>query len=86
MSLGQLFSSLPTAIVAFSSLISVRFLYFFTSYNQLNLAIFQRIDEMAEIVCTLCGEATFQGYESLHQDYLDREERNVGASLGFADH
>ncbi|KAF9475517.1 hypothetical protein BDN70DRAFT_883627 [Pholiota conissans] len=49
-------------------------------------SLISRIDEMAEIVCTLCGEATFQGYESLHQDYLDREERNVGASLGFADH
>jgi hypothetical protein len=38
----------------------------------------QRIDEMADIVRILCGEATFQGYESLQQDYLDREERNIG--------
>lgn len=33
---------------------------------------------MADIVRTLCGEATFQGYEALQQDYLDREEKCIG--------
>ncbi|KJA27441.1 hypothetical protein HYPSUDRAFT_131287 [Hypholoma sublateritium FD-334 SS-4] len=37
-----------------------------------------RIDEMADIVRTLCGEATFRGYEALQQDYLDREEKCIG--------
>ncbi|KAF8168489.1 hypothetical protein B0H34DRAFT_816566 [Crassisporium funariophilum] len=44
-------------------------------------SIISRIDEMAEIVRTLCGEATFAGYESLQRDYLDREERAYGSGL-----
>lgn len=43
----------------------------------------QRIDEMIDIVELLCGEASFQGYELLRQDYLDREERALG--VAFAD-
>jgi hypothetical protein len=43
----------------------------------------QRIDEVMDIVELLCGEATFQGYELLRQDYLDQEERSIGS--GFTD-
>lgn len=45
----------------------------------------QRIDEMSDIVRILCGQATFQGFEALQQDYLDQEERNLGSPrLPFA--
>lgn len=40
-----------------------------------------RVDEMIDIVGTLCGQATFRGYETLQQDYLDREERAIGGGL-----
>lgn len=43
----------------------------------------QRIDEMIDVVELLCGEATFQGYELLQQDYLDQEEKAIG--VGFSD-
>ncbi|CAA7266341.1 unnamed protein product [Cyclocybe aegerita] len=46
-------------------------------------SLITRIDEMTEVVRTLCGEATFRGYDSLHQYYLDREERALGG--GFHD-
>jgi len=41
----------------------------------------QRIDEMMDIVELLCGEATFQGFELLRQDYLDQEEKTLGAGF-----
>ena len=34
---------------------------------------------MADIVRTLCGEASFRGYENLQKDYLDREEKVHGS-------
>ncbi|KAH9487319.1 hypothetical protein JR316_0001392 [Psilocybe cubensis] len=37
-----------------------------------------RVDEMIDITRTLCGQATFRGYEGLQQDYLDREEKAIG--------
>ena len=42
----------------------------------------QLIDQMADIVRILCGEATFKGYEDLCRDYLDEEEKAYGG--GFA--
>jgi len=45
--------------------------------------LISRIDEMINIIELLCGEASFQGYELLQHDYLDREERAIG--VGFAD-
>lgn len=66
-----------TAIVAFSSLVTVWFPLPFHFASIINFCK-QRIDEMADIVRTLCGEATFQGYEALQQDYLDREEKCIG--------
>ncbi|KAJ3509937.1 hypothetical protein NLJ89_g4950 [Agrocybe chaxingu] len=44
-------------------------------------SLITRIDEMTEVVRALCGEATFRGYDSLHQYYLDREERALGGGL-----
>ncbi|KAJ3501936.1 hypothetical protein NLJ89_g9115 [Agrocybe chaxingu] len=44
-------------------------------------SLITRIDEMTEIVRKLCGEATFRGYDSLQQYYLDREERTVGGGF-----
>ena len=40
----------------------------------------QRIDEVMDIVELLCGEATFQGFDLLRQDYLD-QERLVGGGF-----
>jgi hypothetical protein len=42
--------------------------------------IITRIDQIADIVGTLCGEASFRGYESLNRDYLDEEEKDHGGS------
>jgi len=41
-------------------------------------SLISRIDEMIDIIELLCGEASFQGYQLLQQDYLDREERAIG--------
>jgi len=45
-------------------------------------SLISRADEAIDIIRTLCGEATFRGYEYLQQDYLDREERAVGGGAG----
>ncbi|KIM39011.1 hypothetical protein M413DRAFT_447369 [Hebeloma cylindrosporum] len=44
-------------------------------------SLISRIDEMVDIVESLCGAATFQGFELLRQDYLDQEERSIGAGF-----
>ena len=70
------------AIVGLSSIINVRL---FFSPHPLNAGLNcykQRIDEITDIVQTLCDEATFRGYESLHRDYIGREEKDCGT--GFA--
>ena len=36
---------------------------------------------MADIVATLCGEASFRGYENLNRDFLDKEEKDYGSGL-----
>ena len=36
---------------------------------------------MTDIVRTLCGEASFRGYENLQKDYLDREEKIYGSEF-----
>jgi len=40
-----------------------------------------RVDEMIDIIGTLCGQPTFNGYEAHQRDYLDREERAIGGGL-----
>jgi len=44
-------------------------------------SIIKRIDEIADVVRILCGEATFRGYENLQRDYLDREEKVYGSGF-----
>ena len=73
-------STLPIAIVALSSLIFVSSFVAVSRSTLIDLSL-QRIDEMIDVVELLCGEATFQGYEMLQQDYLDQEERAIG--IGF---
>ena len=36
---------------------------------------------MVDIVSTLCGQATFRGYENLQRDYMDREARALGGGF-----
>ncbi|PPQ95766.1 hypothetical protein CVT26_015853 [Gymnopilus dilepis] len=48
-------------------------------------SLISRIDEMVDIVSTLCGQATFRGYENLQRDYMDREERALGGGLVVVD-
>jgi len=42
-------------------------------------SLISRIDEVMDML--LCGEATFQGFELLQQDYLNDEERLVGSEF-----
>ncbi|KDR68787.1 hypothetical protein GALMADRAFT_78068 [Galerina marginata CBS 339.88] len=41
-------------------------------------SLISRVDEMIDIIQTLCGQATFRGYDALQRDYLDREEKAAG--------
>ncbi|KAF8638679.1 hypothetical protein AX17_002024 [Amanita inopinata Kibby_2008] len=43
--------------------------------------VISRIDEITLIVRELCGTITFRGFETLHRDYLGREEKVIGAGL-----
>lgn len=40
---------------------------------------------MVDIVSTLCGQATFKGYDTLQRDYMDREEKALGGGFMAVD-
>ncbi|KAF8907694.1 hypothetical protein CPB84DRAFT_1768565 [Gymnopilus junonius] len=44
-------------------------------------SLIARVDEMVDIVCTLCGQATFRGYDTLQRHYMDREEKAFGGGF-----
>jgi len=48
-------------------------------------SLITRIDEMVDIVSTLCGQATFKGYDTLQRDYMDREEKALGGGFMAVD-
>ena len=73
--------SFSVAMVALSSLISVSSLRRSSPILSTYQPDLQRIDEVMDIVELLCGEATFQGFDLVQQDYLDQEERLVGGGF-----
>jgi hypothetical protein len=66
-------------------MISVRFFPHFSVYYLLDVHFVQRVDEATDIVRKLCGEATFKGYETLQQVYID-QEKAVGGGVYHMTH